>query len=45
MEGSELRFAYALEKNMNLVARLYLVEAITTGEDGSRFRLDLNYTF
>ncbi len=45
MEGSELRFAYALEKNMNLVARLYLVEAITTQEDGSRFRLDFNIKF
>ena len=45
MEGTELRFAYALEKNVNLVARLYLVEAITTREDGSRFRLDLNYRF
>ncbi len=45
MEGTELRFAYALEKNMNLVARLYLVESITTGEDGSRLRLDFNYKF
>ncbi|MCP3964343.1 MAG: hypothetical protein GY719_41475 [bacterium] len=45
MEGGELRFAYALEKNVNLVARLYLVDAITTGEDGSRFRLDFNYKF
>ncbi len=45
LEGSELRFAYALEKNMNLVTRLYLVEAITTQEDGSRFRLDFNYKF
>ena len=45
MEGSELRFAYALKKNVNLVARLYLVESITTREDGSRFRLDFNYKF
>ncbi len=45
MEGSELRFAYALERNVNLIARLYLVEAITTREDGSRFRLDFNYKF
>ncbi len=43
--GHELRFAYALEKHLNLVARLYLVDAITTREDGSRFRLDLNYRF
>ena len=45
LEGSELRFAYALQKNVNLVARLYLVESITTREDGSRFRLDFNYKF
>ena len=44
-EGSEFRFAYALEKNVNLVARLYVEEAITTREDGSRFRLDFNYRF
>ena len=45
MQGSEFRFAYALAKNMNLVARLYLVEAITTGEDGSRLRVDFNLKF
>ncbi len=45
IKGSELRFAYALEKNVNLVARLYLVESITTREDGNRFRLDFNYKF
>jgi hypothetical protein len=44
-EGHELRFAYALEENSSLVARLYLVNATTSIEDGSRFRLDFNYTF
>lgn len=44
-EGHEFRVAYALSKNINLVARLYLVEAITTGQDGNRFRLDLNWKF
>ncbi len=45
MQGHELRLAYALSGTVNLVARLYLVEAITTVEDGKRFRLDLNYRF
>ena len=45
LKGHELRFAYAFEKNINLVARLYLVEAITTAEDGNRFRVDLNFKF
>ena len=44
-KGHEFRIAYVLRKGMNLVARLYLVEAITTIEDGNRFRLDLNYKF
>lgn len=45
LKGHELRFAYAFEKNIKLVTRLYLVEAITTDEDGSRFRVDLNFKF
>ena len=45
LKGHELRFAYAFEKNINLVARLFLVEAITTAEDGNRFRVDLNFKF
>lgn len=44
-EGHEIRLAYAVSKNINLVARLYLVEAITTRQDGNRFRLDLNWRF
>ncbi len=50
--GHELRFAYGLMKNMNLVARLYLVEAnelrsasASAKEDGNRFRIDVNYKF
>lgn len=50
--GHELRFAYGLMHNMNLVARLYLVEAnelrsaaATAKEDGNRFRIDVNYRF
>jgi len=44
-EGHELRVGYAISKNINLLARLYLVEAITTQQDGNRFRLDLNWKF
>ncbi len=44
-EGHEIRLAYAVSKNINLVGRLFLVEAITTQQDGSRFRLDLNWKF
>lgn len=44
-EGHEIRAAYALSKNINVMARMYLVEAITTVQDGNRFRLDLNWKF
>jgi hypothetical protein len=44
-EGHEFRVAYAVSKTINLMGRLYLVEAITTGQDGTRFRLDLNWRF
>lgn len=50
--GHEFRFAYGLMQNMNLVARLYLVEAnelrsagAAAKEDGNRFRIDVNYRF
>ncbi len=45
MRGHELRLARAFAKNMNLVARLYIVEAITNKEDGNRLRVDFNYKF
>jgi hypothetical protein len=44
-EGHEIRLGYALSANINLLARLYLVEAITTPQDGNRFRVDLNWRF
>ncbi len=44
-EGHEVRLGYALSSKINLLARLYLVDAITTGQDGNRFRLDLNWKF
>ena len=44
-EGHEFRIAYAVSKNINVMGRLFLVEAITTQQDGNRFRLDLNWKF
>jgi hypothetical protein len=44
-KGHEVRLGYAISKQINLLARLYLVEAITTVQDGNRFRLDLNWRF
>jgi hypothetical protein len=44
-EGHEFRVAYALSKYINVVGRLFFVESITTQQDGSRFRLDLNWRF
>ena len=45
MKGHELRFVYTVRDTLNIVARLYLAEAITTVEDGKRLRIDFNYTF
>ena len=45
LEGFELRAAYGLGGGQNIVARLFLVEAITSGQDGSRFRIDYNFRF
>lgn len=45
MKGHEFRLAYAFSGKMNLVARLYIVEAITSIEDGVRARLDFNHKF
>jgi hypothetical protein len=44
-EGHEIRAGYAISKYINLLARLYFVDAITTEQDGNRFRLDLNWRF
>lgn len=44
-EGHEFRFGYAFAKNFNVVARLYIVDAINTEQDGNRFRLDFNFKF
>jgi Putative porin len=44
-KGHEIRLGYAISSRMNLLARLYLVDAITTVQDGKRFRLDFNWKF
>lgn len=44
-KGHEVRLAYALSKNINVMARLFLVDAITTHQDAKRFRVDLNWKF
>jgi hypothetical protein len=44
-EGHEFRIGYALSSNINVAGRLFFVEAITTEQDGSRFRFDLNWRF
>ena len=37
--------AQAWDAKINLLARLYIAEASTTVEDGSRLRVDFNYAF
>jgi hypothetical protein len=44
-KGHEIRVAYAISKNINVMGRLFLVDAITTQQDGYRFRFDLNWKF
>ncbi|SVC68791.1 uncharacterized protein METZ01_LOCUS321645, partial [marine metagenome] len=36
---------YCLFENINILSRLYLVEALTTAQNGKRWRLDFNVTF
>lgn len=44
-KGVELRSGYGCSGNLSLQARLYLVHAIATAQDGRRFRMDLNWKF
>ncbi len=44
-KGHEFRVAVALAKNVNLLARLYVIDAITSVQDGNRFRLDFNWKY
>jgi hypothetical protein len=43
--GHELRLGWVLRKNLDLQTRFYAAEALTSVQDGKRFRLDLNYRF
>ncbi len=45
LEGHELRFVKDLADGQNLTLRLFLAEALTSVEDGSRFRADWNVRF
>lgn len=45
LKGHEFRLGWVLNPKMHLLFRVYLVEAITSVEDGNRARLDLNYSF
>lgn len=43
--GHEFRLAHQLADNLNVIGRYYIVDTISNREDGSRFRLDLNFSF
>lgn len=45
LEGFELRYARGLGNGQNLVAQLYLVEALTSSQDRKRLRVDYNLKF
>jgi hypothetical protein len=45
IKGHELRAAYAVNPKINFMVRAFFAEAITTIQDGSRVRADLNYKF
>ena len=45
LHGHEFRLTYRAAKKLDIMARLYAVDAITSQQDGMRFRLDFNYKF
>jgi Putative porin len=45
LKGFELRGAFGLGQGQSIVARLYLVDAISSVQDGKRFRIDYNIGF
>ena len=52
LKGSEFRFIYTIRSGMNIIARLFFVDAIdllesgdTSKETGNRFRVDWNVAF
>jgi hypothetical protein len=44
-KGHELRATVVLTKSINAQARFFMVDAITSVQDGKRLRVDLNYKF
>jgi hypothetical protein len=44
-KGSEIRGGYAFTPNLNVQFRAFWVDAITSVQDGKRFRIDLNWKF
>lgn len=45
IKGHEFRATYVLTKSLNVQARLFFVDAITSVQDGKRCRVDLNWKF
>lgn len=45
MKGHEFRLTYRAAKKLDIMARLYAVDAITSRQDDMRFRIDFNYQF
>ena len=45
IKGHEFRASYVITKSFSIAARLFLVEAITTQQDGKRCRVDLNWKY
>lgn len=45
LKGHEFRLTYRVCPKLDVMARLYDVDAITSVQDGMRFRLDFNYKF
>lgn len=45
LKGHEFRLTYRAAKNFDIMGRLYAVDALTSQQDGMRFRVDFNYSF
>jgi hypothetical protein len=45
LKGHELGFRYWINKSLDINKRLFLVDSISTPQDGNRFRVDLNIRF
>lgn len=45
LSGHEIRSVFRATPKLDIVARLYVVDAMTSEQDGMRFRIDFNYKF